>query len=334
MFSVGYTHKNSLPKRSVRSRTISDYSPFGVLLPEWSVNTEDFRYGFQGQEHDDEVSGEGNSYTAEFWQYSPRIGKRWNIDPVIKHHESPYACFANNSISFKDPFGSDTSNVMNTLKVFSGKHAFKDLITGSTTFNNFFSSFTSGNSNNHILLEFGITNEKDVKGQSDILFKGKEIREYSKGEIPSDANIGDFSIKVLLNPEITVNPNSTDQGASNQLDRTTTLNHELMVHSTTQVNFINSYYDSGTKKVDGAGLLDAVKIYYEKDGDHELLTSNKSLLYNSSSKEIVQFIKENNFNRKSGNWIFNQTGTMKKEMPYWMALEINLEFEKKKISKQ
>ncbi len=66
-----------------------------------------YRYGFQGQEKDDQVSGKGNSYTAEFWQYSPRLGRRWNIDPVIKEYESPYAAFENNSIWFIDYDGKD-----------------------------------------------------------------------------------------------------------------------------------------------------------------------------------------------------------------------------------
>ena len=41
-----------------------------------------YRYGFNGQEKDNEVYGEGNSYTAEFWEYDPRLGRRWNCDPV------------------------------------------------------------------------------------------------------------------------------------------------------------------------------------------------------------------------------------------------------------
>ncbi len=65
----------------------------------------DYRYGFQGQEKDDEISGEGNSYTAEFWQYDPRIARRWNIDPIDKAFESPYSTFKNNPLSFIDPRG-------------------------------------------------------------------------------------------------------------------------------------------------------------------------------------------------------------------------------------
>ncbi|MBW7869146.1 MAG: hypothetical protein H3C31_12590, partial [Brumimicrobium sp.] len=56
-------------------------------------------------------AGKGNHYTAEFWEYSPRLGKRWNLDPVVKPHESPYAAFANNPMIFVDPNGDDFINV-------------------------------------------------------------------------------------------------------------------------------------------------------------------------------------------------------------------------------
>jgi hypothetical protein len=51
----------------------------------------------------------GNSYTAEYWQYDSRLGRRWNVDPVVKEHESPYATFANNPIWFVDPLGADSA---------------------------------------------------------------------------------------------------------------------------------------------------------------------------------------------------------------------------------
>jgi RHS repeat-associated protein len=73
-----------------------------------AFNSNNYRYGFNGQEKDDEIAGSGNSYTAEYWQYDSRLGRRWNIDPVFKEHESPFATFANNPISFIDPFGADT----------------------------------------------------------------------------------------------------------------------------------------------------------------------------------------------------------------------------------
>src|SRR6478736_3791665 len=41
-----------------------------------------YRYGFNGQEMSNEIKGVGNSYTAEFWEYDPRLGRRWNVDPM------------------------------------------------------------------------------------------------------------------------------------------------------------------------------------------------------------------------------------------------------------
>ena len=107
MFSVGYTHKNARPKRSVRSRTISDYSPFGVLLPERIVNTGDFRYGFQGQERDDEVKGEGNSVNFKYRMHDPRVGRFFAVDPLADQAAgwSPYRFCFDNPIMYIDPDG-------------------------------------------------------------------------------------------------------------------------------------------------------------------------------------------------------------------------------------
>ena len=76
-----------------------------------------YRYFFNGQESDGEVYGEGVSLTAEFWQYDSRLGRRWNIDPVFKDYESPYACFAGNPVWFVDNMGLDTSFANNSARV-------------------------------------------------------------------------------------------------------------------------------------------------------------------------------------------------------------------------
>jgi RHS repeat-associated protein len=86
----------------------SDYYPFGSLLPGRSANSSEYKYGFGGQEKDDEVNGvTGSSYTAEFWQYDSRLGRRWNVDPVDKPWESSYATFSNNPMIFVDPTGAN-----------------------------------------------------------------------------------------------------------------------------------------------------------------------------------------------------------------------------------
>jgi RHS repeat-associated protein len=85
-----------------------DYYPFGMTMTQRGFDGGSYKFGFNGQEKTDEISGNGNHYTAEYWEMDPRIARRWNTDPVIKYHESPYAILGNNPIWFADPLGSDT----------------------------------------------------------------------------------------------------------------------------------------------------------------------------------------------------------------------------------
>ncbi len=60
-----------------------------------------YRYGFQGQEKDDEIKGEGNSINYKFRMHDPRLGRFFAVDPlaVISSGDSPYM-FAGNSPIF------------------------------------------------------------------------------------------------------------------------------------------------------------------------------------------------------------------------------------------
>ncbi|WPQ66298.1 hypothetical protein SIO70_15665 [Chitinophaga sancti] len=49
----------------------------------YGIAAKGYRYGFNGPEKDDDIKGEGNSYTAQFWEYDPRVARRWNLDPVV-----------------------------------------------------------------------------------------------------------------------------------------------------------------------------------------------------------------------------------------------------------
>jgi RHS repeat-associated protein len=79
--------------------------PFGMQMPGRSFSSGSYRYGFNSQEQDNEIYGNGNSYTAEFWQYDPRLGRRWNVDPVIDFSTSPYHVMHLNPINKTDPNG-------------------------------------------------------------------------------------------------------------------------------------------------------------------------------------------------------------------------------------
>lgn len=86
--------------------SLQDYYAGGMIMTgrKYGVMS---RYGFNGMEQSSEIKGEGNSYTAEYWEYDSRLVRRWNIDPVIKDYESPYMAFSGNPILFNDPDGDD-----------------------------------------------------------------------------------------------------------------------------------------------------------------------------------------------------------------------------------
>ena len=48
-----------------------------------SVDSDAYRYGFQGQERDDEVKGEGNSYNYKYRMQDVRLGRFFAVDPLI-----------------------------------------------------------------------------------------------------------------------------------------------------------------------------------------------------------------------------------------------------------
>jgi RHS repeat-associated protein len=114
-FSVYLVYKSSLIVTVIER--IKKKLSFGMLEPgrKFTQGNSKYRYGFNGQMKSTEI-GE-NSYTAEFWEYNANIGRRWNVDPITKEDESPYATFGNNPINSVDPNGADTINLNRTTTV-------------------------------------------------------------------------------------------------------------------------------------------------------------------------------------------------------------------------
>jgi len=74
--------------------------PFGMLVPNRHGSSNSYRYGFQGQEKDDEIKGEGNSLNYTFRMHDPRVGRFFAVDPLFKEYpwNSPYAFSENRLI--------------------------------------------------------------------------------------------------------------------------------------------------------------------------------------------------------------------------------------------
>ncbi|PKL80370.1 MAG: hypothetical protein CVV25_04365 [Ignavibacteriae bacterium HGW-Ignavibacteriae-4] len=87
------------------------YYPFGMLMPDRNWSSEWYRYGFQGQEKDDELKGEGNSVNYTYRMDDTRLGRFFTIDPLAPTYpwNSPYAFSENRVIDGAELEGAEWS---------------------------------------------------------------------------------------------------------------------------------------------------------------------------------------------------------------------------------
>jgi len=90
-----------------------NYYPFGMLLPNRHESSNEYRYGFQGQEKDDEIKGEGNSLNYKYRMHDARIGRFFAVDPLASSypHNSPYAFSENSVIAFVELEGLENLSI-------------------------------------------------------------------------------------------------------------------------------------------------------------------------------------------------------------------------------
>ncbi|WP_343692798.1 hypothetical protein [Chitinophaga sp.] len=73
----------------------------------YGITAKGYRYGFNGQERSDDIAGEGNHNTAEYWEFDTRTGRRWNLDPEPNTGISEYSGLNNNPIFYTDILGNE-----------------------------------------------------------------------------------------------------------------------------------------------------------------------------------------------------------------------------------
>jgi RHS repeat-associated protein len=103
-FKLNLLKKNILEKRKYdyylpEVFLYNHYYPFGMPMPSRNQSTENYRYGYQNQEKDDEIKGEGNSLNYEYRMHDPRLGRFFARDPLAAKYayNSPYA-FSENRV--------------------------------------------------------------------------------------------------------------------------------------------------------------------------------------------------------------------------------------------
>src|SRR5690606_8769170 len=84
-----------------------------MLVPNRHANSSKYRYGFQGQEMDNEVKGEGNSINYTFRMHDPRVGRFFAVDPLASKypHYSPYSFSGNKVIESRELEGKEDLSI-------------------------------------------------------------------------------------------------------------------------------------------------------------------------------------------------------------------------------
>jgi RHS repeat-associated protein len=110
--------------------TQNDYYPFGMMIKDrqWKIsNVLGYRYGFNGKEEDNEVSGEGNQYDYGFRIYDPRLGKFLSVDPLTNKYPelTPYQFASNMPIIAIDLDGQEAKIVTIYHSMSGGKEFYR-----------------------------------------------------------------------------------------------------------------------------------------------------------------------------------------------------------------
>jgi RHS repeat-associated protein len=80
----------------------SDYYPFGMIMRTAENTSDTYRYGFQGQERDDEIKGKGNSLNYKYRMHDARVGRFFAVDPLAPKYPwyTPYQFSGNKVIAY------------------------------------------------------------------------------------------------------------------------------------------------------------------------------------------------------------------------------------------
>ncbi|GIV45060.1 MAG: hypothetical protein KatS3mg035_2183 [Bacteroidia bacterium] len=87
---VTYTDKKSWQqnKFALNLSSSQDYYPFGSVMEGRNLETINYRFGFQGQEGDDEVYGKNNLWAYKYRLHDARLGRFFSVDPLADKY--PY----------------------------------------------------------------------------------------------------------------------------------------------------------------------------------------------------------------------------------------------------
>ncbi|WP_264559123.1 RHS repeat domain-containing protein [Flavobacterium sp. N2270] len=164
-----------------------------MLVPGRTFSSPAYRYGFQGQEKDDELKGEGNSLNYTFRMHDPRVGRFFAVDPLeFKYpYLTPYQFSSNTPIMDVELEGLESKAKPNRNELTNGE---KFLLNSLEFFENL-SVFTSNNKykKDGNIEHTAINALEGVKSLYDITFEVigvMEVAKYGIGDLDDGISFG------------------------------------------------------------------------------------------------------------------------------------------------
>jgi hypothetical protein len=207
----------------------TDYSPFGVTLKGRNLKktglADKFRFGFQNQEMDDEVKGEGNSVNFSFRMHDPRLGRFFAIDPLLIDFpwNSPYSFSENIVISSIEMEGGEKIDIVITGEPANGKNGTakltlsmdymivtegKGAVTSKLNPTAFRNNFKKGNQT----LYMSSLPSKDSDGQFMFGRQGRLAKKASNGNIKAAQKLKAMGVENFYKVDVEYNYNLIEGG--------------------------------------------------------------------------------------------------------------------------
>lgn len=120
------TNQNVIDFYVADIKSVSDYYPFGMVMPGRKFTSTSYKYGFNGKEKDANITNEDYDYGMRI--YDARLGRFLSVDPITKKYPelTPYQ-FASNSPSANVDLDGNESKYFNIVinEVYDGKGKLK-----------------------------------------------------------------------------------------------------------------------------------------------------------------------------------------------------------------
>ncbi|GIV28894.1 MAG: hypothetical protein KatS3mg027_2708 [Bacteroidia bacterium] len=129
---VTYTDKKSWQqnKFALNVSSSQDYYPFGSVMEGRNLEITNYRFGFQGQEGDDEIFGKNNLWAYKYRLHDARLGRFFSVDPLADKYpyNSVYAFSENRVIDGVELEGLEVFKISDAYDAYGNKHKIVQLL--------------------------------------------------------------------------------------------------------------------------------------------------------------------------------------------------------------